>query len=109
MTTNEIEYFEDTKRLFYKFIEPVTINDLENKNKWIVYENEIKRFIEEQLNIKINIYFSKHYRGKLWFYLIEGFNWFVSSDDIEDSDMMSYNIALNRAIRYIFNKIYYID
>lgn len=103
---NDFKYSEEVKELFNKFIKPVTINDIERKAKWNLYENNIKEFIEEQLKIKINVYFTNNYKGRVWFYVIEGNGWFKSSDEIESYDMYSYEIALNNAIRYIFIKIY---
>lgn len=109
MKMNQIEYFEDTKQLFRKFVKPVTIDDVDKRSQWYGYEDKIKEFLEEQLKIKINIYFTNNYKGRVWYYIIESSDWFKPSDEIEDIDILSYNSALNRAIKYIFTKIYDID
>ena len=67
MKMNQIEYFEDTKQLFRKFVKPVTIDDVNKRTEWYSYEDKIKEFLEEQLNIKINIYFTNNYKGRyIW-------------------------------------------
>lgn len=105
MNINNIEYTEENKLLFDEFIKPVTIDDIDKHNKYNSYRDNLKGFLKDNLMIDINIYFTKGYRGKLYFYIIEGIGWYKSSDEIEDCDILSYNTALNRAIRYVFQKI----
>lgn len=105
MKIEDIEYTQENKELFDEFIKPVVIGDIEKYNTFCLYRDNIKEFLRRYLNININIYFTTNYKGKIWFYVIEGDTWFKSSDEIEDIDILSYNSALNRAIRYIFKEI----
>ena len=101
----EIIYTEENKKLFDEFNKPVTIRDIELFKDYPLYRDDIKTFHKNHVNIDINIYFTKHYNGKNFFYIIEGNTWFITSDEIEDMDILTYEGALNRAIKYIFTKI----
>lgn len=104
----KIEYYKETKELFKQFLEPITVNDYGRFEKYyFVYENNIKQFIKEQLNIDINIYFQKVNNILVYFYIIEGLDEIYTSDKIEENNMFSYNEALNNAIKYIFKNIYF--
>ena len=102
----EVEYSETNIRLFEKFLKPVTIHDFENYNKYFVeYKYNIKEFLEKECQIYINIYFTNTYKGKVWFYVIECRNEYYTSDEEYKNDLLDYNMALNRAITFIFTKI----
>lgn len=101
----EIVYTEENKKLFDKFTTPVTIRDIEMFKDFPLYRDDIKTFLKTHVNINITIYYTKHYNGKNFFYIIEGDRWFVTSDEIEDVDILTYNGALNKAIYYVFTKI----
>lgn len=102
----EIEYSEKNIRLFEKFLNPVTISDFENHKKYFYkYKDDIKGFLENECQITINIYFTNTYKGKLWFYVIECRNEYYTSDEEYENNLLTYNMALNRAITFIFTKI----
>lgn len=98
----EIKYTKENIDLLQEFTTPITVDDYGFKSKWFEqYKNDIKRFFKEQLNINITIY--RH--DYLWFYLIETESEFYHSDECDSLDLIDYNMALNRAIKYIFNNI----
>lgn len=104
----KIEYHKETKELFKQFLEPTTVSDYGRFEKYyFVYENNIKQFIKEQLNIDIDVYFQKVNNILIYFYIIEGCDEIYTSDEIEENNMFSYNEALNNAIKYIFKNIYF--
>ena len=98
----EIKYTQENIDLLQAFTKPVTIDDYGYKSKWFErYKDDIKSFIKEQLNIDITTYRN----GDIWFYLIETKTDFYHSDECDSLDLTDYNMALNRAIKYIFNNI----
>lgn len=98
----EIKYTQENIDLLQAFTTPVTVDDYGYKSKWFEkYKDDIKSFIKEQLNINITIYRNDF----IWFYLIETKTEFYSSDECDSLDLLDYNMALNRAIKYIFNNI----
>lgn len=98
----EIKYTKENIDLLKEFTKPTTIDDYDICSKWFeAYKNDIRRFFKEQLNINITIY--RH--DYIWFYLIETEDEFYHSDDCDSLDLIDYNMALNRAIKYIFNNI----
>lgn len=98
----EIKYTQENIDLLQAFTKPVTIDDYGYKSKWFErYKDDIKSFVKEQLNIDITIYGNEH----SWFYLIETKTDFYHSDECDSSDLTDYNMALNEAIKYIFNNI----
>ena len=102
----DIEYSERNIRLFEKFLKPVTISDLDNYEKYFYnYKDDIKGFLEKECNIYISIWYNETHRGKIWFYLVECRNEYYTSDEQYQNDLLTYNMALNRAVEFIFTKI----
>lgn len=102
----DIEYSERNIRLFEKFLKPITISDLDNYEKYFYnYKDDIKGFLEKECNIYISIWYNETHRGKIWFYLVECRNEYYTSDEQYQNDLLTYNMALNRAIKFIFTKI----
>lgn len=98
----EIKYTQENIDLLQAFTKPVTVDDYGYKSKWFnQYKDNIKGFVKEQLNIDITIYRNDF----VWFYLIETKTEFYDSDECDSIDLLDYNMALNRAIKYIFNNI----
>lgn len=98
----EIKYTQENIDLLQAFTTPLTVDDYGYKSKWFnQYKDDIKGFIQEQLNITITTYGNEH----SWFYLIETKTDFYHSDECDHLDLTDYNMALNRAIKYIFNNI----
>ena len=60
---------------------------------------------EKECNIYISIWYNETHRGKIWFYLVECRNEYYTSDEQYQNDLLTYNMALNRAIEFIFTKI----
>ena len=97
----EIIYNKENIELFKKFLES---ND-NIKHYYNEYKDKLKEFFEIEMQIHINVYFQRvDYKTK-YFFIIETPYEFYSSDDIHSSYMRDYNIALNKAINYIFIKI----
>lgn len=109
-----IQYHIDTKQYFKKFLKPNKFSDNENLLKYYdLYEDNIKLFIEKELNWHIIIYYARisnsAYDTKEWFYVVDnGLNMF-SSDDFEIKKLISYEQALNNAIQHLFKNIYSIN
>ena len=89
----------------YKYIKDTGVKNVTLTGGEPLYRDDIKTFLKTHVNINITIYYTKHYNGKNFFYIIEGDRWFVTSDEIEDMDILTYNGALNKAIYYVFTKI----
>ena len=105
-----IEYYKETKDYFKKFLQ---LNNNDNLlHYYNLYENNIKTFIEYQLGWNINIYYSRIINSKPdyieWFYIIDNGIEVYSSDEYEYNRMISYELALNNAIRCVFKNIYQI-
>lgn len=105
-----IEYYKETKDYFKKFLQ---LNNNDNLlHYYNLYENNIKTFIEYQLCWNINIYYSRIINSRPdyieWFYVIDNGIEVYSSDEYEYNRMISYELALNNAIRCVFKNIYQI-
>ena len=109
-----IQYYHDTKLYFKKFLKPNKFSDNENLLKYYdLYEDNIKSFIEKELGWNINIYFTNINNSpkpmKEWFYIIENGQELYSSDEYEQNKLLTYELALNKAIQCIFKNIYQIN
>ena len=109
-----IEYYRETKEYFKKFLNP--LGDIDNSNLlkyYDRYEDNIKLFVEKELNWDITIYYTKIINSKPnyieWFYIIENGMELYSSDEYESNKLISYEFALNKAIQCVFNNIYNIN
>ena len=109
-----IQYHNDTKQYFKKFLKPNKFSDNENLLKYYdIYENNIKAFVEKELGWNINIYFANINNSlnpmKEWFYIIENGQELYSSDEYENNKLISPEFALNKAIQCVFKNIYQIN
>lgn len=109
-----IQYHNDTKRYFKKFLKPNEFSDDENLLKYYdIYEDNIKAFVEKELGWNINIYFANINNSpkpiKEWFYIIENGQELYSSDEYEQNKLFTYTWALNEAIQCVFKNIYQIN